>query len=276
MPDFKPRRSWASRARAQARDAMEPSNYQGKHKEMPLKAPKSPHKVLIWDIESTNLSASFGTILCIGYKWLGKPRVYVPTILDHSGDGRHKMLNDRGLVEAFAQEWEKADMVCTWYGKRFDQPMIETKLLRYKMPPLSPKPHLDLWETAKRKFKMHSNRLQAMQEFLHTSDEKTQIDFDAWLQAAHGYPPAMREVVDHCRQDVLVLEQVYLRMLPWITDIPAVGGLVCPACGSPHVTRQGTHRSKTRLYQRWQCQGCGKWLRDRLSLTDRPRLVPCS
>jgi len=79
--------------------------------------PTKPPKVLIWDIETTNLRATFGTILCIGWKWEEKPKVNIPTILD----GGKGMLDDKQLVQDFAEVFNSCDYHVTWYGEKLDQ-----------------------------------------------------------------------------------------------------------------------------------------------------------
>ena len=174
-------------------------------------------KALFYDIESTNLSASFGTILCIGYKWLGHPKVHVPTILDHAKGG---MLDDKGLVKAFSAVWNSSDYAIGHYSQRFDLPMITTKLVKYDLPPLAPIPHIDTWRIARRELKMHSNRLAALAEYFGCESQKTPITFDDWLHAAHGDKKALKAVVEHCRLDVLVLEEVFLKLRPWAREEP--------------------------------------------------------
>lgn len=219
-------------------------------------------KILFFDIESTGLNATFGTILCVGSKWHGEKKVAVPTILDKKGS----MLDDKALVLEFSKTWEQADYVVSWYGKRFDVPMLETKMLKHKLGPLAPKYHLDLWEAARKQFKLHSNRLAAFEQFLGTSDQKTNIDFDSWLRAAHGDKAAIEEVVDHCRKDVLVLEQVFDRLRPWLDKEPPRALFTgekdkCPSCGSAHIERRGFKVAATRLYQQLHCSDCGRWFR---------------
>lgn len=228
-------------------------------------------KILLFDIEATGLNAAFGTILCIGSKWHGEKQVAVPTILDANKD----MLSDKKLVADFAKRWNEADYVVSWYGKRYDEPMIQTKLLRHKLAPLSPKPHLDLWFTARYQFKLHNNRLAAWEQFLGTEHSKTPIDFESWLQAAHGNKAAIAEVVEHCRKDVLVLEEIFDKFRPWIKGQPAsqlfgADSDVCPSCGSKHVQKRGYKVAATRIYQQYQCNDCGKWFRDAKALKTVP------
>lgn len=222
----------------------------------------SEPRILAVDIEATGLNAAFGTILAIGYKWVGEKRVYCPTILDNSKG----MLDDKALVQDFSAVFNEADYVISWYGKRYDIPFIETKLLKYRLPPLAPKYHLDIWEAARKQFKLHSNRLAAWEKFLGTPDSKTEIDYESWLKAAHGDKRAIAEVVDHCRKDVLVLEQVFERFRPWLDKEPPRALFTgdqegCPSCGSKHVERRGTKVAATRLYKQFHCLDCGRWYR---------------
>ena len=135
-------------------------------------------------------------MLCSGYKWFGHPRVYIPTILDHQKEGESTdMLDDHGLVKAFAKEFNSADYHVTWYGDRFDLPFIRTKLLKYGEPPLMNVPSIDLWWTARKKFKLHNNRPASWQEYLETDHNKTPIHFGDWRRAAFGNKAALERIV---------------------------------------------------------------------------------
>lgn len=224
-------------------------------------ARKEP-RILFWDIEATNLSAPFGTILCIGYKWLGEKKVYIPTIMDFSKD---KRLSDKGLVQHFAEIYNSADYTVGHYALRYDKPMISSKLIKYGLPPLRPIPLIDTWWVARRELKMHSNRLQAIAEYLDTKTSKTPITFDDWLQAAAGDKKAIKSVVSHCKADVLVLEEVFIKLRPLMKEEPARGLLVnskvgtCISCGSTHLQRRGWRVALSRRYRQLHCQDCGKW-----------------
>lgn len=227
-------------------------------------------KILIWDIESTGLNATFGTILCIGYKWYDEDDVHVFTILDKKR-GKKDMLNDKHLVEEFVKVYEQADYHISWYGDRFDVPMLKSRMIKHGLPPLAPIYSLDLWKQVRYTFKLHSNRLVTWQQFLQVEDEKSQIDFDAWLRAAQGDKDSLAEVVDHCRRDVLVLEEVFTKLRPWLDKEPSVnlfGGLgMCPSCDGSNVQRRGYKVATTRTYQQYRCMDCGRWFRDTKALT---------
>jgi DNA-directed RNA polymerase subunit RPC12/RpoP len=64
-------------------------------------------------------------------------------------------------------------------------------------------------------------------------------------------------------QDVILLEKLYYKLLPWIKSLPnrnlETDDHVCPSCGSKHLQKRGVNKTITAEYQRYQCKGCGSW-----------------
>jgi len=68
--------------------------------------------------------------------------------------------------------------------------------------------------------------------------------------------------------DVVITEQLYDIILPWIDGHPNkalydgdVSKPVCQRCGSTKLTRQGFAYTALAAYQQWKCGGCGSWSR---------------
>jgi len=79
-----------------------------------------------------------------------------------------------------------------------------------------------------------------------------------------GDPVAWKRMEKYAKQDVVLLEKVYLKMRPWMKNHPNLalytgGGLACPNCNSYNVMRRGYSYAQTQAYQRWQCKDCGKY-----------------
>jgi uncharacterized protein YprB with RNaseH-like and TPR domain len=234
----------------------------------------SEPNILIWDCETTNLSASFGTLLAIAYKWHGKPRVYVPTILDYSPKG---MLDDGPLVRDFLEVYCRADYTVAHYGSRFDLPYLQTKCLKHGLGPAPNIPLIDTWRVARDNFKLHSNRLAAWLEYLDCQHEKRAMRTDDWLHAAHGCPKAMKAVKERAKYDVLALEEVFDRMRPWIKNEPNRRLFTdrgdCISCGGGPLYHRGYSVTRGRKYRRLQCQSCGKWQRENTASTEKLEMV---
>lgn len=219
-------------------------------------------KIMILDIEASNLSANFGHMISFGYKWLGAKEVYVKAINDFKGFKKNHV-DDEGLVRWAAGEMTKADIWVTWYGKGFDIPYIQTRCLKHKIGILPETPHVDGWAVAKYKMRMTSNRLESVATFLGVSS-KTHLDGNIWDRAAAGYEKDIKYIVKHNKEDVLSLERVYKIILPLISTHPNVNmltgrAMACPNCGSKQVQSRGWRVSRARKARRLQCQKCGSW-----------------
>lgn len=152
-------------------------------------------------------------------------------------------------------------MHVTWYGSRFDLPMVNSKLILFGEPPLPHIPHIDGWKISKYKLKIHSNRLASVQEFLGLPTSKTPVKGGEWLKAMAGDRTALKYIVSHCKADVNVLEEAYLKLRPLINNHPRVGDKgTCYNCGSKQLQSRGPYVNRSQTPKvRIQCQGCGTW-----------------
>lgn len=72
--------------------------------------------------------------------------------------------------------------------------------------------------------------------------------------------------------DVLSMEDVYLRLRPWVNDHPNVANFIdddkrrCPTCGSENLRQDGFSYTNVSQYHRYQCNACGAWSRDRYTI----------
>jgi DNA-directed RNA polymerase subunit RPC12/RpoP len=78
----------------------------------------------------------------------------------------------------------------------------------------------------------------------------------------------------YCDQDVLVTEEVFYKLLPWIKDLNLGLYLLddeikCPACGSNELKKIGFHYTSISKYQSYRCNDCGHISRDRNSILTR-------
>lgn len=222
--------------------------------------PRAP-RVLLWDIETDGLLGD--RILCIGYKWLGQEKVH---LLRYDAFKNTPWWSDKGMLMAFSEVFAQCDYHVTWYGARFDQPVVEARLIQNELAPLAPKVHVDLWRTARYKFKAGSNRLAAWQDRLGLRDEKTPVKPSVWIAARHGDKTALKYIYEHCIADVAVLEGVFLQLRPWVDKLPHFGMFsgepdVCTHCGSANIKSEGHYHSTVHRYEKFQCLDCGRWMR---------------
>ena len=223
-------------------------------------------RILSWDIEASNLSADFGIVLCVGFKEVGVGKPHVYNILDYANDG-DLIKAEKFLLKDVSARLLDCDVWLTHFGTWYDINFVNTRLLYHRLPIIPPSfSHIDTWKVAKNRLKLRNNRLNTISEFLKTEESKNAIKPEQWIRALGGHRPSMAYIVQHCRKDVVVLEQTYLRLRPLVTDHPNRGLIDgrggCSACGSTRLHRRGYHVTRTRKYRRLQCQKCGAWSKE--------------
>lgn len=218
--------------------------------------------ILAWDIEASGLNADFGIVLCVGFKTVGKGKPEVLNTLDFNG--ADLIAKEKNLLKVVSERLLKADVWLTHFGTWFDIPFVNSRLLYHNLPILPPTfNHIDTWKISKNRLKLRNNRLITISEFLGTEDEKNAIKPEQWIRALGGHRKSMDYIVEHCRRDVLVLEEAYLRLRPLVLDHPNRGLIDgrggCSVCAAGRLQARGFRVTRTRKYQRYQCQACGAW-----------------
>ena len=99
---------------------------------------------------------------------------------------------------------------------------------------------------------------------------KLPTTFDLWARCMRGEQKAMTEMVTYCDQDVILLENIYLTMRPWIMPHPNFNLMVessdtvnCPTCGSTEHKKQGFYTTYANKYYQRQCKVCSSTFRER-------------
>lgn len=228
-------------------------------------------KILSWDIEATNLSADFGMVLCVGFKEVGTGKPTVLSLRDFPYEETNPIKAEKHLLKALSKVLLDADMWVYQFGKYYDLPFINTRLLYHKLPTLPTNfPHVDTWQISKNHLKLRNNKLVTISEFLGTREEKNAILPEQWIRALAGHKASLDYIVEHCRRDVVVLEEAYLRLRALDPKHPFHGRPgACRVCGKPGPFQyRGFHRTAARVYRRFQCQQCGAWDHDRKAVSE--------
>jgi len=229
-------------------------------------------KVLLYDIEtSPNLAYVWGKydqnviayeeeweILSVAWKWLGQKRIHCVTQKDNS---------ELGLCSWIWELFDTADVVIAHNGDKFDQKKVKARMLIHGLKPPSPFASVDTLKIARKHFKFNSNKLDDLGRQLGVGRKLKHPGFDLWLGCMKGDAKSWSMMEKYNKQDVVLLEKVYKKLLPWIDNHPSMALLQdregCPSCGSKQVQKRGklvTHKS---VFQRYQCQKCGGWFKGR-------------
>ena len=210
----------------------------------------SEPRVLLFDIENTpNISYTWGKwqqdvnrfqkewwMLCYGFKWLDEKEAHVIAQPDFSSYKRDKT-DDRQLVTTLRDLIDEADIVIAHNGDKFDLPKSRARWLVHDLKPPSPVKTIDTLKVARRYFMFNSNSLGDLGQTLGIGSKGSTGGFDTWLDCMAGDPKCWARMIRYCKQDVVLLEDIYLRLRPWIENHPNVALIsdkpnACPKCGS--------------------------------------------
>lgn len=204
-------------------------------------------------------------ILCFAYKWLGEKKTHVIALPDFSLY-KKEPYNDRELVKKLHELFNEADIIVAHNGDSFDQKKSQARMLYHGFAPPSPYKQIDTKKVARKYFNMNSNKLDDIGKYLSIGSKLQTGGFDTWLGCMNGDSKAWKKMTRYNVQDVKLLEEVYIKLRPWITNHPSVSLLekkpdACPKCGGGPVQRRGFRAHGRLSYkQQYQCMACKGWL----------------
>jgi len=168
-------------------------------------------KVGFFDIETSNLQADFGIMLCYCIKEAGKNKIYHRVI---TKEDLNKHL-DKAVVEQCIEDLKKFDRVITFYGKHFDVPFTRSRALYWGLdfPEYGQLHHDDIYFIIRNRFRIHRNRLEDACRLVLGKTRKTHLDATHWIKALQGDEKALKYILDHCKKDVRDLEDLYNKVI---------------------------------------------------------------
>jgi DNA polymerase elongation subunit (family B) len=233
-------------------------------------------KILYYDIETTDLSASFGELMMMGYRWHHENKYRIVHMYDFEGwDDGPVERRDRQLVEHVSAIVAEADVLVGHYSTKFDHLFIQTRCLVHGLPPIPDTVQIDTWSIARYQLKLNNNRLKTLAEALNCENQKSKVPAYIWRRAKAHDLDAMKIISKYCLQDVRTQYDVTQKVLPIAKNMPNWNLLVdevkfmCPSCGSDDVVQRGYRYTKIHKYKRMQCKNCGKWMRGRTTTVPR-------
>lgn len=225
----------------------------------------SPNTAYVWGLFKQTVSLSqlieSSRVMCFAAKWFGMDG---DAMFYSEQNGKHE-----GMI---LQAWsllDEADAVVHYFGSRFDVPTLNKEFLKLGLAPPSPYAQIDLIKTARSQFKFTSNKLEHILDELGMSGKLSNRGFKLWVDCMYGDEDAWAEMEEYNVQDVVGMEPLYQKLLPWIKNHPNIALFksgyekVCPKCGSEQIEKRGFQRTKVAVYQRYQCKECASWSQSR-------------
>lgn len=242
-------------------------------------------KILIFDLETAPLKAfvfqksvwranisdesviSDWYTLCWSAKWLYEDEI----LSDRLTPREVKKEDDSRIIKSLYELIDSADIVIAHNGDSFDIPNMNTRFIINGLRPPLPYKAIDTLSIARRQFGFTHNSLNALLK-LFGLDPKHDVTFDLWKRCTDGDEDALEKMERYNRNDVGQLEELYLKLRPWIRSHPNIGlymlsdGTVCPNCGSKNITwvKDKYYYTGVSRFPIFRCE-CGAYGRSRKS-----------
>jgi predicted PolB exonuclease-like 3'-5' exonuclease len=197
-------------------------------------------------------------IICICYKWEGDDEVHSLTW--------SKRQSDKDMIKAFVKLIAQADEIVAHNGDRFDLKWIRTRALMHGIDVMPSPKTIDTLKWAKKQFNFNSNKLNYIAQFLNIGCKMDTGGMDLWKDIVFKKDKgALDKMVQYCKQDVILLEQVFNKLNPYMMAnhnyAVLYGGdkYECPECGTANFIYNKKTTTAVGTVHHWlKCRDCGK------------------
>lgn len=232
----------------------------------------------LWDQNvALNQIKSDWHLLAWAAKWLGdKPNKIMYQDQRYNRD----IEDDKEILRNIWNLLDEADIVITQNGIEFDIKKLNSRFIMHKMQPPSSFRHIDTLKLAKKHFAFTSNKLEYMTDKLCKKYKKLQHKkfpgFEMWRECLAGNVKAWKAMEKYNKYDVLSLEELYTKLIPWDNSIDfntytEDESHVCK-CGSKRIVKNGNWFTNLGKFQRYKCMDCGSEIRGRVNLLSKSKI----
>lgn len=238
-----------------------------------------PNVAYVWGLFKQNVGLNQiierGEIISFGAKWLGEDEVMYYDDFDHT---------PKELMQIMYSLFDEADIIIGHNGDRFDIPWINRTAVINGLTPPSPSFTIDTLKVAKKAFRFVSNKLENLAIELGCTPKESHAKFagfSLWTEYMAKNPEAREEMKVYCKQDVGTLEEIYLKLRPYIKNHPNVSlfedldgeKVRCSKCGSDRIHYRGYATTNVSMFRRYRCIDCGGWGRQRTNVIPKEKRV---
>lgn len=201
-------------------------------------------------------------IICICYKWKGESTVHSLTW--------NKRQCDRSMLKRISRIMLKADEIVGHNGDKFDIKFIQGRLLYHNLPPLGPLSTTDTLKQSRKVFLLNSQKLDYLGTYMKLGKKLDTGGFSLWKDILlNKSESAMLKMVKYCKQDVLLLEKVYDRVLQHAPrfnksvakqykNVIKAEHPECAVCLGKHIKKNSKYTTVGGArYQTYMCHDCG-------------------
>lgn len=166
--------------------------------------------LLFVDIEASGLKGDYNSVLVVSTKPYGARAESLR--VKNVGSDKQVLVEAKKLLEG-------ADCWVTYYGKGFDIPMLNTRLLRHGLLPIEKRHHVDMYYVLKYGILTGRKSQGHLLSWLKLPQQKMSVSASDWSDMPSNTEELMPTMIRRCESDVRGLEALYKRTRHLIKDI---------------------------------------------------------
>lgn len=237
----------------------------------------SPLNVDVWGIWNQNVGLNQikkdWSVLSFAAKWLDSDEV-----IYHDTFNQKDKHDDKKLLKKIWSLLDEADITISHHGRSFDHKKLNARFALQGFKPHSSCRMIDTKRMASKHFKFTSNKLAYLTDKLCTKNKKLSHakfpGYGLWKEFLAGNPEAQKEMEEYNRMDVLSLEELYYKLVPYDDSINFSVYFEEPTCtcgAENSFKKNGFYYTNANKFQRYKCTNCGKEYRARKSALSSPK-----
>jgi len=168
--------------------------------------------------------------------------------------------DDKRILKSIWKLLDQADIVIAHNGDRFDIRKLNWRFISQDMEPPSPFRSIDTLKIARSQFAAPSYKQDYLTKYF-TLEKKLRTEFSLWTKSMDGDEDSLKRMARYNRHDVMGLEQVYLKLRPYMKNHPNIGVLmdedVCTICGSYDLEEtESVYLTSASKFPVYRCTSC--------------------
>lgn len=239
-----------------------------------------PMQVRVWGlykqrIPHTNIIKDW---MCLSWsaKWLMGSEIMADVITPKEAIER----NDERILKSIWTLIDNADIIIAHNLKRFDIRKLNARFILNGIKPPSPFQMVDTLKHSQSNFAFSSHKLDFLGSLIR-NEGKISTDYELWVKCEAGEQEALDYMVAYNKEDVVLLEEAYLWLRPWMKSHPNVAlymdlkDPVCTNCGSKNIFEEDYYYTPAGKYAsvRCECGAIGRVAQTAFSLQERRRMI---
>jgi hypothetical protein len=235
----------------------------------------APMEVYVWHLFKNVVQPSMvikdRSMLTWSAKWLFDDKIMGEKVTVAEAFNR----TDESILSGLWNLLNEADIVVAHNGNAFDIKIANGRFAVAGLHPPMPFKSIDTLLYARKVFSFPSFKLDCLNSYFGLELKMEHEGMDLWKKCVTGYPASLDKMLKYNKRDVSILEELYLKVRPWLKGHPNVGlyidtdETVCSNCGNEDLTWGGYYFTPAGKYKSFRCDKCGAIGRSRTSDLDK-------